>query len=58
MAENEKVDTEYKFVRVQTQISPIVYKSMKEVMDKLGIHNDSTYAQMAIKHFNDTQLKK
>lgn len=43
----------YGLILMTTRVSPIVYKDSLDVMDKLGINNESTLVAMAIKAFND-----
>jgi hypothetical protein len=51
-------DGGYAVIRIQSKISPILYKTMLEAMDSIGIGNESTYISMAIKKLNDEVMNK
>ena len=43
----------YGLILMTTRVSPIVYKDSLDVMEKLGINNESTFLAMAAKAFID-----
>jgi hypothetical protein len=51
-------DGGYAVIRIQSKISPILYKTMLEAMDSIGVGNESTYISMAIKKLNDEVMNK
>jgi hypothetical protein len=61
-AKTDKLDDfkngNYKLIRVQSKLSPVIYKGMIASMESLGINNESTYITMAIKKLNDSLTPK
>ena len=51
-------DGGYAVIRIQSKISPILYKTMLEAMESIGVSNESTYISMAIKKLNDEVMNK
>lgn len=51
-------DGGYSVIRIQSKISPILYRTMLESMESIGVSNESTYISMAIKKLNDDIMNK